>query len=609
MTKKPAQALKGAAGHAGILLAAIWFGLIAGLLEGTIALSLRGVVGFTILVSPDILWIAPLFDCAFFLTIAMGLSASFRLLNKAPDMEVVTGIFSGVTLFGLLLLVGKVHRAAAVLLSLGVAIQVGRWLRGRQQGLLMFLERTLGILLVVALVAGTVGARWVDWREHSLVGRLPQAQAGAPNVLLITLDTLRADHLSSYGYERATSPNIDRLAHGGVLFEHAFANSSWTLPAHASLFTGRLPFEHKADWHTPLDGMYPTLAGVLATKGYLTAAFAANTIYVTPESGLARGFTRFEVYGSSLIDDAMRTAYGKKLAQTVLPRFGYFDVPGRKRASRVNQEFFRWLDGVDGRPFFAFLNYFDVHDPYVTVVPYQKMFSHDVGHGSLVNSRFQSLFRRKPTLTAEEIRREINSYDGALAYLDSQLGALFAELARRGVDKDTLILVTSDHGESFGNHDLFGHGNSLYLETLRVPLIFFWPDKIPAGVRVSEVVSLHRIPSTVMQLLGEASSSSSFPGRSLARLWGPSGDDEPAHPILSELSSGRFKGKAPNYPTADGGLKSLITDRWHFVRSETGHVELYAWHEDRQESRNLAESPATQAVVEEFNRQLQELLH
>ena len=136
------------------------------------------------------------------------------------------------------------------------------------------------------------------------------------------------------------------------------------------LLTGRLPFEHKADWWDPLDRTYPTLAEVLAKRGYRTAAFAANTSYVAPEWGLARGFSHFEVYGSSLADDVVRTVYGRKLALNILPRLGYFDIPGRKRASQVNEEFFRWLDGADGRPFFVMLNYFDLHDPYLTIDSY-----------------------------------------------------------------------------------------------------------------------------------------------------------------------------------------------------------------------------------------------
>ena len=354
-----------------------------------------------------------------------------------------------------------------------------------------------------------------------------------------------------------------------------------------------------------MDRTYPTLAEVLAAHGYATAAFAANTTYVTPEWGLARGFARFEVYGSSLSDDVVRTLYGKKLALTVLPRVGYFDIPGRKRASRVNHEFFHWLDEGGGRPFFAFLNYIEVHDPYVPVRGYESRFSAHVPRGDLVNFQFQPYaFRRKRTLTAEEVQSEVNGYDACLAYLDEQLGQLFQELATRGLDKNTLVILTSDHGEAFGNHDLFGHGNGLYIETLHVPLIFVWPGRIPAGQRIASTVSLHRVPATIVDLLGVGGSSPLFPGRSLVSSWSSDDGDGRGDAVVSEVSPGRFKQGPPSYPTASGGLQSVVTDRWHFIRSESGRRELYAWREDREEQHDLAATPAGQAVMGDLERRL-----
>jgi arylsulfatase A-like enzyme len=427
-------------------------------------------------------------------------------------------------------------------------------------------------------------------------------------VLLITLDTLRADHLTSYGYQRRTSPNIDNLAEGGALFENAFSTSSWTLPAHASMFTGLLPNEHRADWADPLNGTVPTLAEALAARGYVGAAFSANTSYVAPEWGLARGFTRFDTYGNSLVGDAAFTVYGKKLAATLLPRLGYYDIPGRKRASEINGEFFRWLDQKGERPFFVFLNYFDLHDPYLTGSSHVARFSDRVTKGDLINFQFQAeAFRRKPTLTSEEIQVEIDSYDGCLAYLDAQLGELIAELRSRGLEKKTLIIVTSDHGEAFGNHDLFGHGNSLYLETLRVPLIFYWPDKIPAKARFSQIASLHQIPSTVMEFIDETTSSP-FPGESLAGLMKGKADEPTISAALSELSPGRFRHGPPNYPTTEGGLKSLVTKEWHLITCETGRAELYRWQKDPKESHNLAGDPEAQVVLQQLKQQLEALL-
>ncbi len=331
-----------------VLLIAAWFGLLAGLLEGVIANFLRGVPGFAVRVSPEILWIAPAVNLVLFLFMGLGLAVLFRLNRKLAGISFSAGFFSWVTLFCLLLLVGKINQLASLILSLGVGVQVARMLRGREQRTLNFFRKSAGILVISALLIGTAGAYWMSIRERQSVNMLPQPKPGAPNVILITLDTLRADHVSSYGYGRATTPNLDRAAQGGVLFENAFSNSSWTLPPHASLFTGRLPHEHKADWTEPLNDKYQTLAELLSQRGYLTAGFSANTSYVAPEWGLARGFTHFAAHGNSIVESATTTVYGKKIALNILPRVGYFDIPGRKKAQHVNQELFDWLDKAQG---------------------------------------------------------------------------------------------------------------------------------------------------------------------------------------------------------------------------------------------------------------------
>ncbi len=586
------------------ILIAVWFGLLSGLVEGLVANLLRGVPGFAVRVSPGILWIAPAFNLVLFLLIGIAFAILFRLKRGMPYQAWVIGFFAWIAVFDLLLLLGKINQFASLILGLGVAVQLARMLRGRGHGALAFFRKTVPALIAAAILIGTAGAYWNHGRESYMVSKLPQPKPNSPNILFITLDTLRADHLSSYGYQRSTTPNLDKLAKRGAMFENAFANSSWTLPAHASMFTGLLPHEHKADWTQPLGKDKQTLAEELAARGYQTAAFAANTSYVSPEWGLGHGFTRFDVYGSSLIEDATSTVYGKKLALNVLPRIGYFEIPGRKRANQVNAEFLDWLSTVNGRPFFAFLNYFDLHDPYLTDAPFRTKFSDKVTNGELINFQFQATtFRRKPKLTDQEIQAEIDSYDGCLAYLDEKLGELFAELNRRGLDQNTLVIITSDHGEAFGNHDLFGHGNGLYVDTLHVPLIFLWPDRIPSDLRVSGMVSLHNIPFTVMSLLGE-SNGGSFNGSSLARLWEGSKQQEVSADVTAELSPGRFKDGPSNYPATKGGLKSLVTDRWHFIISESGQVELYAWRDDPNETRNLAEDPANRSLIDGFKQRV-----
>jgi len=537
-----------------------------------------------------------------FLLVGLGLVVALRVLRRRLDTRQVAGLFVALGLFTLLLGPGRINQYVAFILALGVGVQFARLIRAREKSLLPFLRRSLGFLFGTAIIAGSAGAMWADWKESYQSRQLPAAPANAPNVLLITLDTLRADHVGAYGYSRPTTPNIDRLAGRGVLFEQAMANSSWTLPAHASLFTGRYPHEHGASWRVPLNGAGRTLAEALAGSGYRTAGFSANTSYVSPEWGLGRGFARFDVYGGAWADYLVRTALGTKIAKVVLPRFGFWDIPGRKRAEQVNHEFLRWLDGADGHPFFAFLNFMDVHDPYLIGAPYLTKFSKEVPRGDVINFQFQpDQFRRKPVLSAKEIEAEINGYDGCLAYLDEQIGALLEELERRGLADNTLVILTSDHGEAFGIHDLFGHGNSLYLETLHVPLIFVWPGKVPAGVRIHEVAGLHQIPATVMELL-EWGNRTPFPGESLSKQWTAKQVTPPeAAVVIAEV--GRNAEGPPAYPTTRGNLKSLITDRWHLIVSDSGEVGLYAWRDDPKELRNLAQTEQGRATVKQLAAQ------
>jgi arylsulfatase A-like enzyme len=586
-----------------LVLVACWFGLIAGMVEGVLATLLRGVPGFAIRVSPEILWIATSVNLILFLLFGASLAAMQAIFRKRIGISWQVFLFATPAILCWLLLIGKLHQIAAIALSVGIASQIGRRLRGREEQTLRFLKSSAGAVVLTAMLLGLIGAFWEPGRERYLTSKLTPAPQDAPNVLLISLDTLRADHLSSYGYDRTTDPNLAKLAQGGVLFENTFANASWTLPSHASLFTGRLPHEHGADWTTPLDDKYQTLAESLAKRGYLTGAFAANLSYATPEWGMDRGFIRYQSHGSSLISDATSTVYGKKLALNVLPRLGYFDIPGRKRAEQINEEFTAWLGQSNGRPFFAFLNYFDLHDPYLTSESHQTRFTHTPTRGEVINFQFQAnSFRRKPIVTKEEIQTELDSYDGCLAYLDARLGELFAELKRRDLDKNTIVIVTADHGEAFGEHDLFGHGNSLYLATLQVPLIIYAPGRVPAGRRISEAVSLRDIPATVMNLVG--GDTNSFPGRSMVKFWSHEGATQSAEAIISELSPGRFKDGPSYYPATQGGLRSLLTDEWHLIVSDSGKSELYAWKRDPREENDLAKTEAGQVVVRELLERL-----
>ncbi|MGH7656665.1 MAG: sulfatase, partial [Gemmatimonadales bacterium] len=363
-------------------------------------------------------------------------------------------------------------------------------------------------------------------------GSLGPAPAGAPNVLLLVLDTVRSASLGLYGYERATTPGLERWARTGTVFERATATSSWTLPSHAGLFTGRYVHELAAGFRTPMGSRWPTVAGEFRRNGYNTAGFSANRKYVTWEFGLNRGFDRFEDYavtpGQVMVSSALsRMLVWQPWFQNLI---GFHDLYGRKGADDIRVEFLQWISGRrdQGRPFFAFLNYYDAHNPYLPPSPWNGRFTSDT-----VDYVPPTL---GPWLSPEQIAREQDAYEGAIAWLDHEISTLLEQLEARGLLDNTILVITSDHGEQFGEHGLVDHGNSLYQPLLDVPLILRFPGAVPAGARFDTPVTLRDIPVTMLDLAGL--DDSSIPGESLVRFWETrsAAGDEPESPILSGLT-------------------------------------------------------------------------
>lgn len=452
------------------------------------------------------------------------------------------------------------------------------------------------------LAAAVTSWGWDKYLEVGAEAELPQSSPGAPNVLMIVLDTVRAQNLSLYGYHRPTMPNLGQIAKQGVFFEQAVAPAPWTLPSHASMFTGRFPHELTADWTTPLDATYPTLAEILYQHGYLTTGFIANTLYCSYESGLNRGFVHYEDYPVSLSQLIRSSALGREITNNLDLRrlVKYYNLLGRKSAERLNYDFLSWLSRQEQRPFFAFLNYFDAHNPYIPPPPYDGMFG--------------NLPRRDPgVIPAEwwsetEIQAEIDAYDGLLAYLDHQLDLLLSELKSRGILDNTLLIITSDHGEEFGEHQLFGHGTSLYWPSLFVPLLISFPSRIPVGRTIRTPVTLRDLAATILDLL-KIDANNKLPGSSLAKYWENSAGVENVknNPILlSEVSQGVRTPKS--WPISKGSMRSLVTDNFHYIVDGVGFEELYDIRSDPFEFENLAGSTEYRPAKEQFETYLEEVL-
>jgi len=292
-----------------------------------------------------------------------------------------------------------------------------------------------------------------------------------------------------------------------------------------------------------------------------------------------------------------RTLYGRAVEKEVLRRLGFDDIPARRRAADVNRAALAWAEGDQRRPFFLVLNYMDVHDPYQPPQPYRSRFAPGTTPGGILNGH---RVRAQAALTAEQMQGEIDAYDGALTYVDEQVAQLLDALRARGARDDTLVVLTSDHGEAFGERGLFLHDNSLYRAVIRVPLIIVWPGHIPPGVRVVRPVSIAALPATLVDVLGLTGTV--FPGPSLAPLWNASPAIGDWPDPVAEMA--RKAWTNPRFPVAAGPMKAVISPRWHYIWNRALGVELYDWQLDPGETRNLAAQAEVAGVAAALRAQL-----
>ncbi|MGE0352464.1 MAG: sulfatase [Gemmatimonadales bacterium] len=588
-----------------VLLAGLWFGLALGFIEaGVMAVQSLG-LGRLIHVSWYYAWMAPAADLLFFAAPAALLSLAAAALPRFIGLRAASFVFLGMSSGALLLLIPSLHPAAAAVLAAGIAWQGSAFIGRRSQGFARMVRRTLPWMgaAVLLLAAGLAGyGRLTEGRARAALGPAPE---GAPNVLLIILDTVRAPDLSLYGYQRETTPALARFAAGGARYDQAISTAPWTLPSHASLLTGRWPHELSADWAAPLDGTWPTLAEYFAAHGYLTGGFVANVGYCSWEFGLERGFARYRDFPLTLNTVIQTTSIGRRIDRSFflrnLIRSDQHLV--RVPAPTISREFLSWADHRGERPFFAFLNYYDAHGPYLPPAPYDSLFS---GHHRSDNRspihRYLARPRSRPP-SPEAVREEIAQYDGALRYLDDQLDSLFRQLERRGLLDNTIVLLTADHGEEFGEHGIFDHGNSLYRPSVHVPLLIRYPRGVPAGTVIEAPASLRDVPRTLAELAGLGSGP--FPGRSLARFWHDGAAT--SGPVLAEVSQGI---RTPEwYPVSRGDMQSLVALDQRYIRNGDGREELYRFTADPWEARDLASSDSAQTTLDLFRRQLEELRH
>ena len=593
----------------------VWFGLVVGLAELGLTLTLKRLRDPSpglFRMNRHILWTIPIVNLALFGLCGLLLALLARTWPRRA-VRCSTGLLGGVALMTLLLAYQALHFWACGFLAVGLASCLTWVLEANLAAFRRLVRRSITVLAigVIGLVGLTLGRHVL--REHRAMSALasPAGSPRTPNVLLVVLDTVRADRMSLYGYGRDTTPNLARLARRGVTFTQARSTAPWTLPSHASMMTGLWPHQQSARLHGPLDGTHTTLAQFLAAQGYATAGFVANTTYCGAETGLARGFAHYEDHDLSPQGILCTSALGRRLLWDGLVSAGLWlghDLRAglRKDAARINRDLLAWLKTTGKRPFFAFLNYVDAHSPYVPPAGFNRHFG-VTPESSADRSTLEQWFTLdKATLSPRDSQLASDSYDDCLAYLDEQLGRLFDALERSGLLANTLVIVTADHGEQFGEHDLYCHASSLYEPEIHVPLLVILPAAGHAGRTITEPVSLRALPATIQEILN-LDGIVPFPGRSLARFWDGSGRPR-SEPLLAEVD-GPAK-TAPNLgrsPAFAGPMKALVSGRDVYIRNGDGTEELYDLATDPAQRYNLVSAPAVRLRLATYRTTLNQM--
>jgi arylsulfatase A-like enzyme len=504
-----------------------------------------------------------------------GASVGFDYLRGRPRLQILGGIAAFI----------------AVAYALGfllVRLWPGRrtWNEGRMAMVVAV------VALVTVLVSGSIHQQPLVLADQAAIA----TPAGKPNILLITLDTVRADHLSLYGYGRPTTPNLVQFAKESVRYTNAFSASDVTLSTHASLFTGLYAIRHGAHYQKgfsggkPLSQEHVTLAEGLRGHGYQTAAVVANPGFLSDGFGLAQGFVYYDqrvptpFLGRTNREYSFRSIIRKMLLHFSVPR-NYDQIT--RRAGEINESAFKQLDRLrqGNRPFFLFLNYMDAHWPYIPPEPFHVRYPGiDESFGleeyfTLLNN----VVHKGVRVTDPQRKHLLSQYDGAITYLDSELGKLFTKLREMHLLDNTLIVITADHGEAFGARNLMEHGVSVYQDQVHVPWLIRYPGgsgsdrNASRGLTVKDPISSVDLLPTVLEFAGMPPMKN-LDGISLLHS---SGTNRfiycESYPRGSLLTEERFRRTE----------RAVVHGRWKLITSTVGKHELYDLTSDAAESQSL----------------------
>jgi arylsulfatase A-like enzyme len=477
-----------------------------------------------------------------------------------------------------------------------VAFLVARAARRIEGGFPFPMRAAFPALSILLLLGGAVPSSRAP--EPQAVFRNAQQPERRPNVLLISLDTVSAMHMGIYGYPRENTPHLRALLEESTFYSRCMAAAPFTLSSHASIFTGLYPQSHGADVAPgfgegrPLSKGIPTLASVLRSSGYTTLSIAANSGFLSPQHGLLRGFdiSYWPVPAALLTTPSMdlflRSAARQALRVDGLPRHLDSRNVG---AEWVNRRAYALLNGIrpGTQPFFLFLNYMDAHDPYVPPAPYDRKYAgKDAGFTSAkFNDVLDKLMIGHRPLGPGVREHLVSQYDGSIAYEDEKLGELISYLKDKGVYANTMIVITGDHGEAFGEKWIMKHDTSIYQNEIHVPLIVKYPGQTKAD-RVDALASHVDLMPTILEIV-RVQPPAGIEGVSLLHLVEDANRD-----VVAEFA-GNYSTRS-NIPCCKYALYSGTRK---FIYSLHGSPELYDLAADPGEDHNLYRPDAPESAA------------
>lgn len=438
-----------------------------------------------------------------------------------------------------------------------------------------------------------------------------------PNIALIVLDTLRQDKLSCYGCEEELTPNLDRFAARSTVFEQAVANSPWTLPSHASFFTGKHPSQHGATQLTPyLEEEHETLAQILKSEGYTTACFTCNS-WITQYTGLNRGFDVYKNFFGALPDSDLLSGVWKRIMDSrwrelgdklvdwgnrIYERMSDQDKTVQWTSKAINSSLEFLQNGNE--PYFLFLNLMDPHLPYNPPKEYWQDFMGDLAPQDVCQNSKE--FNASPEEVGEAELNLLNKlYDAEVSYMDSQLSQLLNALK----DSNTLVIITADHGENLGEHQLLGHEFCIYDTLLKVPLLINYPETSPAstnnrGGQVKTQTDLRQLFPTILEAAGV--DYKSFDRVATASLFDKNRNQASyrQRPLYAEyfrpkieLTQLRQIDSDFSDPEVETDMKTVRSEGWKYIwhENEEATDKLFNLKRDPQERNNLLNQQSERA--------------